>query len=70
MRMVGLILEGSNNDVSKTAEDHQNEGFLKSIWHNLTNHPAHRQGNESDGTTSGKADDKADSSNTDGEKKG
>ena len=21
---------------------HQNEGFLKSIWHNLTNHPAHR----------------------------
>ncbi|GAP86226.2 putative mitochondrial chaperone [Rosellinia necatrix] len=21
---------------------HQNEGFLKSMWHNLTNHPAHR----------------------------
>lgn len=25
------------------SEDHKNEGFLKSIWHNLTNHPAHQQ---------------------------
>ncbi|KKY36048.1 putative mitochondrial chaperone [Diaporthe ampelina] len=41
----------SNSNASKTAEDHQNEGFLKSIWHNLTNHPAHRQGNETDGKT-------------------
>jgi molecular chaperone DnaJ len=23
-------------------ESHKNEGFLKSIWHNLTNHPAHQ----------------------------
>ncbi|CAK7228020.1 mdj1 protein precursor [Sporothrix curviconia] len=23
--------------------NHQNEGFLKSIWHNLTNHPAHQK---------------------------
>lgn len=30
------------------SEDHKNEGFLKSIWHNLTNHPAHRKP-ESDG---------------------
>lgn len=44
-------IERSNSDASKTAEDHQNEGFLKSIWHNLTNHPAHRQGNESEGKT-------------------
>jgi molecular chaperone DnaJ len=22
---------------------HKNEGFLKSIWHNLTNHPAHQK---------------------------
>ncbi|KAF3767725.1 chaperone protein dnaJ, partial [Cryphonectria parasitica EP155] len=33
---------GSANNAS-TSEDHQNEGFLKSIWHNLTNHPAHRK---------------------------
>lgn len=26
-----------------TSESHKNEGFLKSIWHNLTNHPAHRK---------------------------
>ena len=44
-------IERSNSNASKTAEDHQNEGFLKSIWHNLTNHPAHRQGNETDGKT-------------------
>lgn len=27
------------------AESHRNEGFLKSIWHNITNHPAHRSSN-------------------------
>ncbi|CAK7566287.1 MAG: mdj1 protein precursor [Sporothrix epigloea] len=29
---------------------HENEGFLKSIWHNLTNHPAHQK--QSEGETS------------------
>ncbi|KAK7738778.1 mdj1 protein precursor [Diaporthe eres] len=53
---------GTASSDSKTAEDHQNEGFLKSIWHNLTNHPAHRQGNESEGKTD-------DTKKTDGEKK-
>ncbi|GAB1318760.1 mdj1 protein precursor [Madurella fahalii] len=24
-------------------DSHKNEGFLKSLWHNLTNHPAHQQ---------------------------
>lgn len=24
-------------------ESHKNEGFLKSMWHNLTNHPAHQK---------------------------
>lgn len=57
-----LILESSSSDASKTTEDHQNEGFLKSIWHNLTNHPAHRQGNETEGKTD-------DSNKKDGEKK-
>ncbi|KAI1132028.1 hypothetical protein F5Y10DRAFT_231928 [Nemania abortiva] len=27
-------------------ETHRNEGFLKSMWHNLTNHPAHRDSTE------------------------
>ncbi|AEO55471.1 hypothetical protein MYCTH_2299335 [Thermothelomyces thermophilus ATCC 42464] len=33
---------------------HKNEGFLKSLWHNLTNHPAHQQQPEdgSDGSSS------------------
>lgn len=32
------------------SEDHKNEGFLKSIWHNLTNHPAHqKQPSDKDG---------------------
>ncbi len=34
------------------SDDHKNEGFLKSIWHNLTNHPAHQKKPESDTKTS------------------
>ncbi|KUI68487.1 hypothetical protein VM1G_03940 [Cytospora mali] len=52
---------GSASNGASTAEDHKNEGFLKSIWHNLTNHPAHRQDGESGGKT--------DSTKPDGEKK-
>lgn len=33
------------------AEDHKNEGFLKSIWHNLTNNAAHREANQSGSKT-------------------
>lgn len=29
-------------------ESHKNEGFLKSMWHSFTNHPAHQK---TDGTT-------------------
>jgi molecular chaperone DnaJ len=29
-------------------ESHKNEGFLKSMWHNLTNHPAHQKPAEGD----------------------
>jgi len=28
---------------------HKNEGFLKSMWHHLTNHPAHEEGGEKKG---------------------
>jgi molecular chaperone DnaJ len=31
---------------SSDAESHKNEGFLKSIWHTLTNHPAHQKDGE------------------------
>lgn len=35
---------GDSTSQSTSAEDaHRNEGFLKSIWHNLTNHPAHQK---------------------------
>jgi molecular chaperone DnaJ len=27
-------------------ESHKNEGFLKSLWHTLTNNPAHAKANE------------------------
>lgn len=43
-------------------ESHKNEGFLKNLWHNLTNHPAHQEkpsGESSDSTTAKKPDDKA-----------
>lgn len=40
------------SDASET-EDHKNEGFLKSIWHNLTNHPAHQKDNTDDSSTKG-----------------
>ncbi|KPM44373.1 DnaJ 1, mitochondrial [Neonectria ditissima] len=40
-------------------ESHRNEGFLKSMWHTLTNNPAHQQGVNED-TTSKKPDDKPD----------
>lgn len=26
-----------------SAESHENEGFLKSLWHKVTDHPAHRE---------------------------
>ncbi|KAJ6444631.1 molecular chaperone DnaJ [Purpureocillium lavendulum] len=33
-------------------ESHKNEGFLKSMWHTLTNHPAHQKDGEGDSGTS------------------
>lgn len=55
----------SSNDAS-TSEDHKNEGFLKSIWHNLTNHPAHQK-QEGQADSSTKAEDSE--KKPDGEKK-
>ncbi|CAK7237744.1 mdj1 protein precursor [Sporothrix eucalyptigena] len=47
---------------------HQNEGFLKSIWHNLTNHPAHQKQGESEAKTDAKDEKKTDNKKT-GDKK-
>ena len=35
---------------------HKNEGFLKSMWHTLTNHPAHQKGEEEASSTQNKDD--------------
>lgn len=29
-------------------ESHKNEGWIKSIWHSLTNHPAHQKSSDAD----------------------
>lgn len=46
---------------SSDAESHKNEGFLKSMWHTLTNHPAHQKDGE--GKEEPKSDKKDDSTN-------
>ncbi|KAL6923712.1 hypothetical protein FSST1_000986 [Fusarium sambucinum] len=50
-RVMGV---GSSRD-SNDPESHRDEGFLKSLWHTLTNHPAHQKSNEdgsqNDGST-------------------
>ncbi|KAI1281097.1 hypothetical protein F5Y07DRAFT_355366 [Xylaria sp. FL0933] len=56
-RIMNVKMPGSTDSSSgpreATKDDdpatHRNEGFLKSMWHNLTNHPAHR---DSTGKTS------------------
>ncbi|KAJ8123825.1 hypothetical protein ONZ43_g308 [Nemania bipapillata] len=39
---------------------HRGEGFLKSMWHNLTNHPAHRDSTEKPFTDEKEPQDKSD----------
>ena len=40
---IAMGLETDICDRGDDAESHKHEGFLKSLWHNLTNHPAHQQ---------------------------
>lgn len=43
-RIMNFKMPGSETpNSSKDTDSHQNEGFLKSMWHNITNHPAHRK---------------------------
>jgi len=32
----------TDSAASKDPNSHHNEGFLKSLWHKVTDHPAHR----------------------------
>ncbi|TLS28253.1 hypothetical protein PpBr36_01289 [Pyricularia pennisetigena] len=53
-RIMNFKMPGSETSNStNNADSHQNEGFLKSIWHNLTNHPAHRKPESSSEASSG-----------------
>ncbi|KAH8164354.1 hypothetical protein CIB48_g3917 [Xylaria polymorpha] len=49
VKMSGSETASSSGPREATKDDdpatHRNEGFLKSMWHNLTNHPAHRDEN-------------------------
>ncbi|KAJ1331759.1 molecular chaperone DnaJ [Microdochium nivale] len=44
-RIMNVNMNASGTQASRDNDpaSHENEGFLKSMWHNLTNHPAHRQ---------------------------
>lgn len=57
-----------NQSNANNPESHKNEGFLKSMWHNITNHPAHqKKGDEQPSETKGK--DESSSKKTDEEPK-
>ncbi|KAG5980739.1 hypothetical protein E4U55_003707 [Claviceps digitariae] len=63
-RVMNVSSSSSQNSSTAPSSDsdpasHKNEGFLKSMWHNLTNHPAHQKkssNEESDKTGSDKKD--------------
>ncbi|KAI6785449.1 uncharacterized protein J7T54_007091 [Emericellopsis cladophorae] len=47
------VSKSASTDTSDP-ESHKNEGFLKSIWHTLTNHPAHQKSSEDSSPSSNK----------------
>lgn len=62
----------SANSATAAGDDpasHENEGFLKSVWHKMTNHPAHQT--KAEGETATKPIDESSTQKTDqdGEKK-
>ncbi|KAE8450563.1 hypothetical protein EG329_006294 [Mollisiaceae sp. DMI_Dod_QoI] len=46
----------SSESGSASADSHKNEGFLKSVWHNLTGNPAHKDSANESSTSSSKED--------------
>ncbi|KAI1312590.1 hypothetical protein F5Y03DRAFT_241709 [Xylaria venustula] len=62
VKMPGSGTSGSSSGPKEATKDddpatHRNEGFLKSMWHNLTNHPAHRDSAEQPSTEEQKTKD-------------
>ncbi|KAF6842010.1 chaperone DnaJ [Colletotrichum plurivorum] len=47
-KIMNVTPQGSQPASPDDSELHKNEGFLKSMWHTLTNHPAHQKGSESE----------------------
>lgn len=73
MNLKTYDLSDQETTSSRDPELHKNEGFLKSMWHSLTNHPAHQKNengsasSDEKSTDSKKADDKkADDKKPDG----
>ena len=66
MRCSSLQFYSTSADPSDP-KSHENEGFLKSIWHRLTNHPAHQDNaeGESKSDSSSSKDDKSKKSDDD-----
>lgn len=62
-----MNVSSSQNTDPYDPESHKNEGFLKSMWHNLTNHPSHQNG-QADKPSSDKKDDKQDKPNDESKK--
>ncbi|KAK2037037.1 chaperone DnaJ [Colletotrichum somersetense] len=68
-RIMNVTPQGRTQPVSPDdSESHKNEGFLKSMWHTLTNHPAHQKPSEADADKS--ATDKKTDETKDDSKKG
>ncbi|KAF5505938.1 DnaJ-like protein 1 [Colletotrichum siamense] len=59
-RIMNVTPQGSQPISPEDSESHKNEGFLKSMWHTLTNHPAHKGPDDAAGKPSdpNKKDDK------------
>lgn len=60
-------MSSSPSNDSSDPESHKNEGFLKSMWHNLTNHPAHQ--NNGENTTGPNKEEKKPNSKSEEEQK-
>lgn len=59
----------STSDAASTSDDHKNEGFLKSVWHKLTDNPAHSTKDQETSTSSKVDSPKADEGSKDKEGK-
>jgi molecular chaperone DnaJ len=63
-RRVMNVSASKNETKDSDPESHNNEGFLKSMWHNLTNHPAHQQKTNGESTSKPTSDSSASKSDS------